>query len=210
MAGLAIEGELRSATGKGAARKLRAAGKVPAVMYGTNMASQTLEVDAKQLSRLVEQGAQGRLVTLRLGGKERAVLLKDLQIDPIKGDPVHADFHAVALDRKLNTQVSVVILGENVKEDEGVLVHGAREITVECLPTAIPEYVELNVEDLEVGDTVRAHDLSLPPGVTLVSDPDEVIVSVVLPRAVEEEEPDTKEEPELVDAEEAEDTGAEE
>ncbi|MGI6610318.1 MAG: 50S ribosomal protein L25 [Limnochordia bacterium] len=202
MASLAIQAVTRQATGKGAARRARAAGKAPAVMYGVGIDSRLLELDARELERLVEQGAHGRLITLSLDGETRAVILKDVQRHPVKGTVLHVDFHAVALDEVLQTSVVVIITGDAEREDDGgVLVHGTRELIVECLPTDIPEHFEADVSGLEIGGTVRAEDVVMPPGVSLVSDPDTVIASVVIPRSViEEDEEDEEEqaEPELI------------
>lgn len=206
MASLAIKAATRQTTGKGAARKARVAGKTPAVMYGAGIGSRLLELDTRELDRLIEQGAHGRLVTLNLDGETRAVILKDVQRHSVRGTALHADFHAVALDEVLQTPVVVVIIGEGDREpDGGVLVHGSRELIVECLPTNIPEHLEADVSELEIGGALRAEDVKMPPGVTLVSDPDTVIVSIVIPRAVIEE--DEAAEPQLVG--ESEDDGDE-
>lgn len=191
MAGLAIQAELRSTGGKGRARQVRAAKKVPAVIYGASIAPQPIAVDAKQLQQLVEQGAEGRLVTVQLPDAQQAAMLREVQRDVIKGTLLHADFHAVALDQAIQTPVPIAVLGEHTQNAERVIVHGAREVIVECLPTAIPEYLEVNVEDLQVGETIRAEELELPAEVTLISDPDTVIVSATAPRAaLEEAEPE--------------------
>jgi large subunit ribosomal protein L25 len=187
MAGLAIRAELRSTGGKGRARQVRATGKVPAVIYGTTIAPQPIAVDARQLQQLVEHGAEGRLVTVQLADDQRAAILREVQRDVLKGTVLHADFHAVALDQAIQTPVSIVVLGEHTQDMARVIVHGAREVMVECLPTAIPEYFEVNVESLQVGETIRAEDLELPAGVALVSDLDTVIVSATAPRAALEE-----------------------
>lgn len=187
MESLTIQATERSVSGKGAAHKARQAGKVPAVAYGRDYSAQLLEVDAKELTRLVERGAQGRLVVLNVNGAKRSVLLKEVQRDPLTGRPLHADFHAVALDQKIRTEVPVTITGEGRLVDR-VLVHGAREVMVECLPMAIPEYFEVNVENLEVGESIKAGQLTLPSDVTLLADPETVIVSITVPRAAIETE----------------------
>lgn len=227
MAILAIEAGTRKKSGKGVARRLRADGRVPAIMYGASVGPELLELDEREITHLIGRGAEGRLVSLDIAGEKRSVILKEVQRDPVRGSVIHVDFHAVALDKTIQTPVTVIIVGESEREStvkvdedgiqiEGILVHGVRELTVECLPTDIPEYLEADVSKLEVGDTIRAEDLDVPEGVTLVDDPDTVIVSVVIPR-IEEVEGDEEEleEPiliggtddEEVEGEEEEETG---
>ncbi|NLN18169.1 MAG: 50S ribosomal protein L25 [Firmicutes bacterium] len=217
MASLAVKAAARQATGKGPARRARVAGKTPAVMYGAKIAPVALELDARELDRLVEQGALGRLITLELDGETRAVILKDVHRHPIKGTILHADFHAVALDEVLQTVVPVILVGEDEREnDGGVVVHSTRELTVECLPTDIPQHLEANVSGLKVGDTLRAGDITMPSGVTLITDPETVVVTVTMPKAVEEEtaeeeaeDAETVAEADADEAEEADDGDAE-
>ncbi|MGI6081526.1 MAG: 50S ribosomal protein L25 [Limnochordia bacterium] len=210
MASLAIKAAARQATGKGPARRARVAGKTPAVMYGAKTAPQMLELDARVLERLVEQGALGRLISLDLDGETRAVILKDVHRHPIKGTILHADFHAVALDEVLQTVVPVILVGEAEREaDGGVVVHSTRELTVECLPTNIPQHLEVDASGLRVGDTLRAADIAMPSGVALISDPETVIATVAIPRAVEEETEEQVEDADTV-AEAGDDEAAEE
>lgn len=189
MADFKIKVENRSEHGKGPARQLRATGKVPAIIYGVGMEATSVSVSSKELDRILERGASGRLVQLDTENGVLTVVLKEVKRHPVNGGLLHADFHKVALDKKMHTEVSVVIIGENERPtDGGVLVHGLRQIMVECLPTQIPEYIEANVTKMEIGDSLRSGDLELPAGVTLVSDAEAVIVSITAPaKAIEEE-----------------------
>lgn len=199
MASLAIKAAERSGHGRGAARELRAVGQVPAVVYGQGQPAQSISVAARDLAKLVEHGAEGHLISLQIGNAQKSVLLKELQRDAISGKFLHVDFHAVALDRKVHTVVPIVVLGELSRNADRVVVHGAREITVECLPTAIPEHFEVNAENLEIGESFKAGQLTLPAGVSLVTDPETMIVAITQPRAaVEAEETTEAAEPEVV------------
>lgn len=194
MAELVISGEVRTRTGKGVARRARVAGKVPAVVYGPNQPANSLLVDARELVRAIQQGSEGRLVILNVSGNRQPVILKDVQVDSLKGTPLHADFHAVALDQVIQTSVPIVVTGEQVPgEEPRLVIHDAREITVECLPTAIPESIEVDLVDRAIGETLVASDLVLPAGVTLVSDPETVILSISVARAEEAEETEDEE-----------------
>ena len=184
-------------------------GKVPAVVYGVGIDALSLSVSGKELGRIVDQGARGRLVKLEKEDGPLTVVLKEITRHPVSGSLLHADFHKVALDQLMNTEVSVVVVGENEREVDGaVVVQGLRHIMVECLPTEIPEYVEANVANMEIGNTLRSGDLTLPEGVTLVSDAEAVVVTVTAPSLAVEEETTADETEEQ--AEKAEETTEEE
>ena len=154
------------------------------------------------------------LIDLRFSGESdftgRQVLLKELQRDPVSGDFLHADFFAVDL---LNTiQISVPIHLEGTAAGVlmgGIVDHALRELEVECLPNAIPEEFTVDVSLLEVGQSIHVRDLGLPDGVTLISDADLSIVSVVAPAAAEEEAPTDEESEEAAAAAEGAEPGAE-
>ena len=205
MHGFTIKVEDRSEHGKAAVRRMRAEGKVPAVVYGVGIDALSLSVSGKELGRIVDQGARGRLVKLEKEDGPLTVVLKEITRHPVSGSLLHADFHKVALDQLMNTEVSVVVVGENEREVDGaVVVQGLRHIMVECLPTEIPEYVEANVANMEIGNTLRSGDLTLPEGVTLVSDAEAVVVTVTAPSlAVEEETTADETEEQAEKAEEA-------
>jgi large subunit ribosomal protein L25 len=188
MENLAIQAVERTERGRSGVRQTRLAGKVPAVVYGQGQPATLVEVDAKDLDKIVSHGAAGHLITLNVGGTAHAVLMKEVQRDPVNRQVLHVDFHAVSLDRKVHTEVTIVVVGEHSRTGDRVVVHGAREIAVECLPAAIPEHIEVNAENLEVGESIKASQLILPAGVTLVTDPDTMIISITEPRAAVEAE----------------------
>lgn len=177
----------REATGKGAMRRMRAAGSVPAVVYGSGSEQMILSVDARALKHAIRAGSN-QLIDLKGAGKARLVLLKDLQRDPVSQDLVHADFFQVDTKKKIHVSVLVHLEGKpHGVEMGGVLEPLAREVEVECLPLEIPETFTLDVSALDIGDSLHASDLQLPVGATLLVDDDLSIVHVIAPRVVEEE-----------------------
>jgi large subunit ribosomal protein L25 len=184
--------ELRTDAGKGVARKLRAAGRVPGVCYGANTGVQSIHLDPKPLEKALRTSSAGMntLFGLKgaggLGGK--SVLVKELQRDPVSGKLLHADLYAVDLTREIEVAVPLHLTGTAIGLMSGGIVdHQLREIMISCLPTAIPESFNLDVSALDIGDSLHVRDISLPSGVTLVSDPDLSVVSVVVPAKAEEE-----------------------
>jgi len=126
-------------------------------------------------------------------GNRRQVLLKDLQIHPVRGDVIHADFHQVNLKEAITTPVPVVLTGEETRgNDGGVVTFLRREVQVTCLPTDIPDSLTADVSSLKIGDSLQAKDLPLPEGVSLADDPEEVIVTVLAPRRAEPAEAETE------------------
>jgi len=185
----ALVAELRDATGKGVARKLRAAGRIPAVLYGKGAESKAISVDPSALQRLLQSGGAGMntLIELRVDGTTRTVLVKELQRDPVRGRPIHTDFYLVELDQTVEVSVPIHLVGKAPGvELGGILDHPLREIELECLPRAIPERVEVDVSALEIGDSIHVRDLELPEGVSVQTDANLAVASVITPAVVEE------------------------
>lgn len=186
--------EIRNDRGKGGARKLRAAGRIPGVCYSGGAASQSIHMDPRALDRVISKSSAGlnTLIDLRGGGLDgKVVLVKELQRDPVKGDLLHADLYAVDVDREVEVSIPVHLTGTpvGVELGGGILEHTLREIEIACLPRAIPEEVTVDVTSLELGASLHVRDLALPEGVTLITDPDLSLVTVAAPRAEEEAAP---------------------
>jgi large subunit ribosomal protein L25 len=183
--------ETREGTGKGAARKLRAAGRVPAILYGHGMDPLALSVDSRELFHLLHTGAGANvLVDLVVDGTEHLALPRDVQRDHIRGRFVHVDFLAVRRDEKIHVTIPLRIVGESpgVKAG-GVLEHHLWELNVECLATDVPEAIDVDISGLEIGSGVRVSDLKVRSGVTILTSPEDSVVAVTQPQvAVEEEE----------------------
>ncbi len=184
--------EPRSQTGKGSARKLRAAGRIPAICYSAGAAATPIQLDPHALERMLRKSAAGMntLFDLAGGGLDgKVVLVKDLQRDPVNGSVLHADLFAVDADTAIEVSVPLHIVGTavGVSLGGGILDFPLREIEVLCLPRAIPEEIPVDVSALELGDSIHVRELTLPPGVELLSDADLSVVSVVAPAKPEEE-----------------------
>jgi large subunit ribosomal protein L25 len=185
----------RNTKGKNEARRLRAAGKIPATLYGAQKAGdqpapESVAVDPKPLMRILHSpSGLNTLISLKLtGAGDSRVLVKNVQFDPITNHPLHADFYRVNMDRKITVTVPVVLKGDarGVKQDGGVLDFVHREIEVETLPANIPDSIEVDVSDLGIGDSIHVRDVASNAAWTPISDPDMMIVHVVVIKVVEE------------------------
>lgn len=185
-----LSAEARMETGKGVARKLRRSGRVPGVVYGADRGAVAVSINERDLFRTVQEAGTHSLVDLHISGGDNGgrhkVLIKDLQVDPVRGEFVHVDFHAVALDQEMQTTVPLDVQGEEQRTDDGVVNVALRELNISCLPTAIPESIAVDVSGLEVGDVVTVADLSAPDGVTIMNDPEEAVLSIMRARVEEE------------------------
>ncbi len=213
MGEFALGVELRKEHGKGVARKLRAAGRIPAVCYRRNAEPVPVSLDPKELDLLLRNASSGinTLIDLKVtGGGDfdgRQVLVKELQRDPISGAYLHADLYAVDLQQKIHVSVPINLTGTSigVSLGGGVLDYATRELDVECLPNAIPEEFTIDVSEIEIGQSLHVRDIVVPENVEVLNDPDVTVMSVVAPVAIEEEAPAEEEEEEgeegAVDAE---------
>lgn len=187
-----LEVRPRDERGSAAARRLRKQGLVPGVVYGGSDDSSAVAVAERDLRRaLTTDHGLHAILDLAVDGSTRPAILKDYQRDPVTGRVSHVDFVIVRLDRTIQTQIGVELLGDPLGVREGgVLTQVAREITVEALPMEVPERLEADVSELAIGDSLRLADLTAPEGVAFVDDLDEtVIATVTLPtRVVEPEE----------------------
>ncbi len=193
MAENALNVETRQGAGKGVARKLRAAGRIPGVCYGKGEPSFSVSLDPRALRHLLEQSEAGMNTLINLaveGGGSfdgKMVLVRELQKDPVEGSYLHADFFAVDVQHAVEVSVPIHITGRAPGvELGGILDQALREIDLECLPLAIPSEIVADVSELDVGQSLHVSDLVLPAGVELRSDPGLSVVSVVAPAKVEE------------------------
>jgi large subunit ribosomal protein L25 len=195
MAGERIKLEVRERERRGSAdaRRLRRDGYIPGVLYGNGKKSHAISVPERELRRVLS-GAGGlhAILDVVLEGQKstHASILKDYQQDPLRGTLSHVDLMEVRLDRPIQAQVTVQLVGEPVGAKEGgVLSQVQREINVEALPLEVPEHLDLDVSEMAIGDTLRLVDLPPSEGVTYLDDPDEtVLATVTMPTRVEEPE----------------------
>jgi large subunit ribosomal protein L25 len=211
-----ISARSRESRGKGAARQTRREGRIPAVLYGHGEDSVSLSVDANELQKLVHSiSIENTIVDLDLGsGEPYKVLIRELQRHPFRDEFVHIDFFHVAMDEKIQVEVPIVLIGTptGVKNKGGVLDHQLRELEVFCLPGSIPEKIELDVSNLDIGDSIHVSDIQLPD-VEILTELDRAVVAVLAPTVMEVEEvaEEALAEPEVIgrgkEAEEGEEAG---
>ncbi len=202
-----LKADRRDGTGKGVARKLRAAGRVPGVLYGQGMEPVSVAVEAKDLYHVLHTAAGTNvLVDLVIDGKKHLALPREIQRDHIRGRFVHVDFLAISRDEKITVDVPIRVVGESpgVKQG-GVVEHHLWDLHVECFPGDVPEAIEADVSYLELGNAIRVGELVPPKGVTILTAAEETVLSVVTPQVlrVEEEIPAEAVEAEAVPAAEA-------
>ncbi len=182
--GITLNVLARDGRGRGVVKKLRAKGLLPGVIYGSGIEPQALSVPRAELLKTLHAHGAHPLVTIKIeGGEEYLALVKDLQIDAVKQLALHVDFHRVEANKPVQTEVEVAIVGEpaGVKLG-GILDVTTRMVAIEALPRDLPESIELDVSDMDLGDVKRVSDLVAPSGVTILTDAEESIASVVAPK----------------------------
>ena len=189
-----IEAEPRSETGKNEMRRLRKAGRIPAVLYGAGKESLPLSLNPRQLRGFFSAEGQNAIFELQVrGGESTPAMIVESQREPVREILLHIDLKRIAMDRKLRVSVPVVMTGEaqGVKQQGGYLEQVLREVEVECLPADIPGRLSIDVEPLMLGQSIRIQDLQerLGDRVRFLQDAHSVVCHVVSPKAVEEEKP---------------------
>jgi large subunit ribosomal protein L25 len=185
-----LEATARDTFGKNEARRTRAAGQVPGVLYGGDGKGATaITVQPKALLKILHSDAgQNTLISLKLaGGGDSRVLVKDFQLDPVTHDVLHVDFLKIAMDKLLQVTIPIVVHGEpkGVKQQGGILEFIRREIVIEVLPADIPEHIDVDVTELMLHQGVRVRDIATNAKWTPVSDVDLMLVHVIMPKAEE-------------------------
>lgn len=183
-----LEAEPRQDLGKAKVKDLRDKGYIPAVVYADGKKSLPLKVSNSALLKLIHQHRiEGVVINLNIKddgkNKSRPCLIKEIQYEPVHGDIIHVDFNEISLTKKIKVNVPVVAKGEpqGVKQEGGSLEHILWEVEVECLPTNIPQNIEVDVSQLKIDDAIYVKDLSVPAGVKILNEPDSIVLSVVPP-----------------------------
>jgi large subunit ribosomal protein L25 len=181
-----LEAQRRQGAGKGVARKLRAAGRVPAVFYGHDTETVSLSVDSRELTHLLHvNSGTNLLVDLVIDGTAHMAIAREIQRDHIRSTYKHVDFLAVSRTEKITVSVEIRELGEPVGvKAGGVIEHHLREIEIECLPQDVPDALDVDVTPLELGDMIHVRDIVAPAGITIVSNPEDAVLSVITPAAL--------------------------
>lgn len=179
--------EPRAERGRSDVRKLRADGLLPGVIYGAGIEAAALSVPRSELLRVLHQHGAHPLVTVKVnGGREYLALIKDLQVDPVRQEALHVDFHRVQEDKPVQTEVEVSIVGTPVGvKAGGILDVIVRTVAIEALPRDLPESIEFDASEMDMGSTARVGELTAPRGVTILSDPEQTLATVVAPKVEE-------------------------
>lgn len=169
-----IDAEPRSDLGKGASRRLRRGGRVPAVLYGAGKDPESISLDHNKITHeLANEGFYAHVLTVNLAGKKQKVVLRDLQRHPAKPVIMHVDFLRVSDDHEINMHVPLHFIGDDVcpgvKQEGGQVSHHMIEVEVTCLPRDIPEFIEVDVSQLHLGESIHLSELELPPGVIITA-----------------------------------------
>ena len=174
--------------GKGQAKILRQQGIVPVVLYGKGRESQSLQIGARELSKVIAEAGGHQLIALQLKNEEVVTLAREIQRDVIRLDYLHVDFQEVKMDVKVNTQIPLHAEGEApaVINLGGVLTQGLDQLDIECLPGDLVSEILVNIEGLEeLNDSILVSDLQVPDTITVLSDPDSMVIKIEPPRLIE-------------------------
>lgn len=189
MASAQLSATPRDGTGKGAARTLRAQGRIPGVIYGHGREPLSLAIDTRELEKLLSRiSAESTVIELSFDGGTAKTLIREIQRHPFKRQILHVDFQELVAGEKVTVRLPIVLNGipEGVRVDGGILDQTMRELEVEVDPSNIPSHVEVDVLSLRIGDSIHVRDLKLPEGVEVVGELDSSVCVVSAPRAVVE------------------------
>ncbi len=203
-----LDMQQREKTGKGPARRMRRKGLIPAVLYGYK-GNRNLTINAHQFSRLFEEIGEHSIITITIDGKDKTeVIVKDFQMDPVERTITHVDFLEFEKGKMLKTEIPIKVTGSSVGVKKGgILEVFIRDIEVECLPKDIPDSISLDVSDMDIGNSLHVRDIEVSDKVRILSNPDQVVITIGTPTKVEEpvleeeipvegEEPEEGEKPE--------------
>ncbi len=205
-----LNAETRDQTGTSAIRRIRRGGKVPAVIYGAGKDNQNLLLDHLEVLRNLEvESFYSAIITIKTSGADEQAIVRDVQMHPYKPQVLHLDFQRVSATEELRINVPLHFLGEDtapgVKMQGGIMSHLLNDVEITCLPSALPEYLEVDVSQLDLHDSVKLSDIKLPEGVELVAlahgGEDQAVATVLAPKVAELEEAEEVEELEAVEGE---------
>jgi len=198
-----LRAKIREKTGKGPSRRLRREGLIPAVLYGRGRETRHLTLALPDLHRvLATEAGKNPIIALKVGDETDTAILREIQVDPVRREFLHVDLCQISLEERLTAEVPIILSGESTGvASGGVLQQGLWELEVECLPTELPEHVEVDVSGLEIGGSIHVSELGLPEGITILTRPEQTVASVIPPTVIKEEVPPVEEvvaEPEAV------------
>ena len=200
-----VKAEKRDVFGKNASRRLRREGMIPVILYGSNEANVPLTMEKEALFNILRsETGENTVFEVSFNSETRNAMIKDLQLDPVSDEILHADLIQIAMDKVVRISVPVVTVGDavGVKTEGGFVDFITREIEVECLPKDIPEHIEIDISPLHLRQSLKVEDIDAPEGVKLITDPDSLLVHIELPTKEEEIEVKEEEEEEVISEEE--------
>ena len=208
-----LKADIRTSTGKEAAKAIRRGGRIPAVLYGADTDAVSLSVDVKDLETLFRKSGSGyQLIDLIFsdGKEKKQVMIKELQTDPVTSNLLHADFYEVAMDRKIAVAVPVVTVGKSEGvEMGGILSIIRRELEVLCYPNKVPESIEIDISELEIGDSIHINEVNFEEDAEPTAEGHLTVLTISAPQKIEEEEVEDEEGLEGEEGEEGEETSEE-
>lgn len=181
---LTISSQPREAFGKNASYRLRQTGRIPAILYGEGRPNVALVLDKKDIIKILKsESGLNTLFKIVLEGAERDVMIKDVQIDPLSDQLIHADLIQIDMNKAVRVEVPIELLGEaiGVKTEGGFIDFMTRELLVECLPAMIPEHLTVDVSELHLHQSIKVAEVPLPEGIKLITDPTTVVALVQVP-----------------------------
>jgi large subunit ribosomal protein L25 len=208
MATIQLDSKVRTQTGKGASRRLRTEGRLPAIFYGPEVEPIMLSIDYLQLKKVLKgKAAESIIVDLQVDSNGRSqskkVMIKELQRDPVTRDYLHVDFFEISMGKEIEAVIPIQLINTPLGVTKGgILQHIRRELSVSCLPKDLIEKIDIDVSGLDIGDSLHIRDITLPAGLNSTDDDDLTIATVVAPTITAE--------PEEVEAEEVEELESEE
>jgi large subunit ribosomal protein L25 len=189
-----IKANLRDTKGTGASRRLRKSGNIPGIVYGNKKDAVSITLDGKDLSlKFKKEAFHASILSLDLDGKKESVLLRDYQLEPVKSTLLHVDFQRVNENEKIHVKVPFHFINEDVakgvKLEGGVITHIVTEADIACLPKDLPQYIEVDLADLELGHSIHLSEIKLPEGIELTAlthGNDAAVTSIIKPKVKEE------------------------
>ena len=194
-----LSSEIRDETGKGAARRLRNSGKLPAILYGAKTDPIMLAMDYSELKKtLSNRAAENIIFDLTINGEKKSqskkVMIKEIQRDPVKREYLHVDFFEISMAKELEVDIPLDLLNTPIGvEQGGILQHIRREVRAACLPEDLVDKIEVDVSGLDIGQSLHIRDISFPPGLRSLDDEDTTVVTVVAPTVAAEVEEEAEE-----------------
>lgn len=191
MAEITLVAEPGRTTGSPASRRLRAEGRIPAVVYGHGVEPTSVSVNGRDLRHALSgESGLNQLLSLKIGGQSHLALARELQRHPVRNTVIHVDFQVVSRDQVVSSDVPILLTGEakEVEMAKGIVEHVLTSLTVQSRPGSIPDSIDIDISSMSVGDTIRVSDITLPSGVTTETDPEEAVVIAATTAAEEAEE----------------------